>query len=188
MALKKSADAVEKPVSGGAPEEDDDEWEDASDGADDDDNAEEEEKCPDEKKGVRKDTKSAEKTAGSLAPSTPSPKQQRTPKPKVRMPSPQEIFTSQEPTKPLSPFSPPEGHQPVTDWGEEMEMLSPKSSLGESPLRPSSNDSSPAQNKSREESICEATGHPAESDEQDDAQPGRDALIIKLEKILTCIK
>uniref|UniRef100_A0A663FGW3 Coiled-coil domain containing 9 n=1 Tax=Aquila chrysaetos chrysaetos TaxID=223781 RepID=A0A663FGW3_AQUCH len=35
---------------------------------------------------------------------------------------------------PLSPFSPVEGHQPISDWGEEMDLASPRSSLGDSPL------------------------------------------------------
>ncbi|KAF7700062.1 hypothetical protein HF521_003020 [Silurus meridionalis] len=65
----------------------------------------------------------------------------------------EESLSTPEGTKPISPFSPLDGHQPVSDWGEEMEMLSPKSSLGESPLRPSSNESSPAQNKSQEEEV-----------------------------------
>lgn len=113
-----------------------------------------------EEEGVSlKESKTIEKTHVSPASSNPSPKEQRTPRPKVHIPSsPQESLPTPEGTKPLSPFTPLEGHQPVSDWGEEMEMLSPKSSLGESPLRPSSNESSPAQNKSREETeehICD---------------------------------
>ncbi|KAL0174547.1 hypothetical protein M9458_030515, partial [Cirrhinus mrigala] len=129
---------------GGLAEEDDDEWEDASDGEEED--VEEDEKADHEEDS--KDAKPTEKTPTSPAPSTPSPKEQRTPRPKVHIPSPQETLSTPEGPKPLSPFSPLDGHQPVTDWGEEMEMLSPKSSLGESPLRPSSNESSPAQPKS----------------------------------------
>ncbi|XP_043114797.1 coiled-coil domain-containing protein 9 isoform X2 [Puntigrus tetrazona] len=128
---------------GGLAEEDDDEWEDASDGEEED--VEEDAKAHHEKES--KDAKPSEKTPTSPAPSTPSPKEQRTPRPKVHIPSPQEMLSTPEGAKPLSPFSPPDGHQPVSDWGEEMEMLSPKSSLGESPLRPSSTESSPAQPK-----------------------------------------
>lgn len=128
-----------------------------------------------------------EKTYSSPVPSNPSPKEQRTPRPKVHIPSsPQESLRTPEGTKPLSPFTPLEGHQPVSDWGEEMEMLSPKSSLGESPLRPSSNESSPAQNKSREEEdeekeeeehASDATNPPKQSDKQHDTLPGRNTSL-----------
>ncbi|XP_036418147.1 coiled-coil domain-containing protein 9 isoform X6 [Colossoma macropomum] len=168
---EKPANAVDKPVCGGAAEDDDDEWEDASDGEEGDE-GEAGEKRQDKEKGAQKDSKPTEKAAGSSGPSTPSPKEQRTSRLKVQIPSPQETLSTPEATKPLSPFSPLESHQPVSDWGEEMEMQSPKSSLGESPLRPSSNDSSPAQNKSQEkEHVSDATSQPEESNKQDDAQP-----------------
>lgn len=141
-----SSPAVQKSDEGGLAEEDEDEWEDASDGEEED--AEEDEKA--DHKEDSKDAKPTEKTAASPAPSTPSPKEQRTPRPKVHIPSPQESLSTPEGPKPLSPFSPIDGHQPVSDWGEEMEMLSPRSSLGESPLRPSSTESSPAQPKSNQ--------------------------------------
>lgn len=131
----------DKKTDGGLAEEDDDEWEDASDGED----VEEDEKADYEED--LKDAKPTEETPTSPAPSTPSPKEQRTSRPKVHIPSPQETLSTPEAPKPLSPFSPLDSHQPVSDWGEEMEMLSPKSSLGESPLRPSSTESSPAQPK-----------------------------------------
>ncbi|XP_016412479.1 coiled-coil domain-containing protein 9-like isoform X2 [Sinocyclocheilus rhinocerous] len=134
----------DKKTDGGLAEEDDDEWEDASDGEEED--VEEDEKAVHEEDS--KDAKPTEKTPTSPAPSTPSPKEQRTPRPKVYIPSPQETLSTPEGPKPLSPFSPLDGHQPVSDWGEEMEMLSPKISLAESPLRPSSTESSPAQPKS----------------------------------------
>ncbi|XP_052431895.1 coiled-coil domain-containing protein 9 isoform X1 [Carassius gibelio] len=136
--------SVKKTDEEGLAEEDDDEWEDASDGEEED--AEEDEKADGGEDS--KDAKPTEKTPLSPAPSTPSPKGQRTPRPKVHIPSPQETLSTPEGPKPLSPFSPLDSHQPVSDWGEEMEMLSPKSSLGESPLRPSSTESSPAQPKS----------------------------------------
>ncbi|XP_067221369.1 coiled-coil domain-containing protein 9 isoform X1 [Chanodichthys erythropterus] len=136
----------DKKNDGGLAEEDEDEWEDASDGEEED--AEEDEKADHEE--YSKNAKPTEKTPSSPAPSTPSPKEQRTPRPKVHIPSPQETLNTPEGPKPLSPFSPLDGHQPVSDWGEEMEMLSPKSSLGESPLRPSSTESSPAQPKSNQ--------------------------------------
>ncbi|XP_077064406.1 coiled-coil domain-containing protein 9 isoform X4 [Siphateles boraxobius] len=136
----------DKKSDGGLAEEDEDEWEDASDG--DEENVEEHEKADHEE--YSNNAKPTEKTPSSPAPSTPSPKEKRTPRPKVHIPSPQETLSTPEGPKPLSPFFPLDSHQPVSDWGEEMEMLSPKSSLGESPLRPSSTESSPAQQKSNQ--------------------------------------
>lgn len=134
-----------------------------------------------DKAGVsQKVSKAMGKTQSSPAMSCPSPKEQRTPRPKVHIPSsPQDSLATPEGTKPLSPFTPLEGHHPVSDWGEEMEMLSPKSSLGESPLRPSSNECSPAQNKSREEEeeeqeqINDAPNSPKRSDNEHDTLPGK---------------
>lgn len=81
-----------------------------------------------------------------------SPKDQRPPRPKVHIPPPAAVHDSPEGAKPLSPFFPLESHQPVSDWGEEMEMLSPRSSMGgESPLKPPSVESSPPQKKEEEE-------------------------------------
>lgn len=101
----------------GTAEEDEDEWEDASDGDEED------------------DVEDAPATP-PRQPATSSPKEKRTPA--VYIPPPQDVQASPEGGKPLSPFSPLEGHQPVSDWGEEMEMLSPRTSMEESPLRPSS--------------------------------------------------
>uniref|UniRef100_A0A8B9L7R2 Coiled-coil domain containing 9 n=1 Tax=Astyanax mexicanus TaxID=7994 RepID=A0A8B9L7R2_ASTMX len=146
------------------------------------------EKCKDEEKDSQKDSKPTGKSSGSPAHSTPSPRGQRTPRPRVRIPSPQETLSTPEPTKPLSPFTPLDGHQPVSDWGEEMETLSPKSSLGESPLRPSSTESSPNQNKSREGEgeeqeegggAGDAANQPAESETQDNAQPVQYCSVLK---------
>ncbi|XP_051965806.1 coiled-coil domain-containing protein 9 isoform X2 [Xyrauchen texanus] len=137
----------EKTVDGGLTAEEDDEWEDASDGEEGYEEEDEKAEHGADKESL-KDVKTTKKTPTSSAPSTPSPREQRTPRPKV--PSPKETLSMPEGPKPLSPFSQLEGHQPVSDWGEEMETLSPRSSLGESPLRPSSNESSPAQLKSNE--------------------------------------
>ncbi|XP_068106817.1 coiled-coil domain-containing protein 9 isoform X2 [Hyperolius riggenbachi] len=64
-----------------------------------------------------------------------SPKEQRLPQqkeaPKLAMPPPN--MNSEEETfesNPTTPFS-PDGYNPVTDWGEEMEMLSPPGSSNE---------------------------------------------------------
>lgn len=147
---KVKAPSSEKTDDGGLAEDDEDEWEDASDGEEENKEELEKAKHKEENKESPKDAKPTEKTSTSAALSTPSPKQQRTPRPKVHIPSPQETLSTPEGPKPLSPFSPLDSHQPVSDWGEEMETLSPKSSLGESPLRPSSSENSPAQSKNVE--------------------------------------
>ncbi|XP_039987244.1 coiled-coil domain-containing protein 9 [Xiphias gladius] len=141
-------------------EDDDDEWEDASDGEDDEEAVEEginseHSSRADEKKDAGKDkpAKSKEDSPTSPTPrsrptSAESPREQRTPRPKVHIPPPAAAHESPEGGKPLSPFSPLDGHQPVSDWGEEMEMLSPRSSMGgESPLKPPSAEASPPQRK-----------------------------------------
>ncbi|XP_052635297.1 coiled-coil domain-containing protein 9-like isoform X3 [Harpia harpyja] len=108
-----------------SPEEDEDQWEDVSE---------------EEEEGGGGGT-----SPGSLsedeAPCSASPKAQRPPRagqavaPKLRVPP-----TTVAPVldggagTPLSPFSPMEGHQPISDWGEEMDLASPRSSLGDSPL------------------------------------------------------
>uniref|UniRef100_A0A8C7JDH8 Coiled-coil domain containing 9 n=1 Tax=Oncorhynchus kisutch TaxID=8019 RepID=A0A8C7JDH8_ONCKI len=146
---------------------DEDEWEDASDEEDEDaegdDDSEEDDEGEEEgkdgqstKKAPRPETTALKPAATSPLPSTPpsatSPKDKRTPRPKVYIPSPQEAQNSPDGLKPLSPFSPLDGHQPVRDWGEEMEMQSPRSSMGESPPKPPSTDEGPAQVKVQEDS------------------------------------
>lgn len=42
----------------------------------------------------------------------------------------------QTPASPSSPFSPPGGHQPVSDWGEEMELNSPRTTHPADALSP----------------------------------------------------
>ncbi|XP_008424875.1 coiled-coil domain-containing protein 9 isoform X1 [Poecilia reticulata] len=141
--------------------DDDDEWEDAS----------EEEEAGDKSDSEKKDKSKAvsppsakqrlqEKTAGS-------PKEQRAPRPKVHIPPPAAAAAAQESSeggKPLSPFFSLDGHHPVSDWGEEMEMQSPRSSMGaESPLKPSSTESSPPQRKeSQDGGAGEPGGAPAD--------------------------
>ncbi|XP_054884369.1 coiled-coil domain-containing protein 9 isoform X1 [Poeciliopsis prolifica] len=137
--------------------DDDDEWEDTS----------EEEEAGDRSNSEKKDKGKAvsspsakqrlqEKTAGS-------PKEQRAPRPKVRIPPPAAAAAqeSSDGGKPLSPCFSLESHRPVSDWGEEMEMQSPRSSMGaESPLKPSSSESSPPQKK---ESQDGGAGEPREA-------------------------
>lgn len=144
-------------------EDDDEEWEDASDGED-AEAAEEGSDSEHDSRGDEKKDKGREKPAKckdnsptspagrSRSTSAGSPKEQRTPRPKVYIPPPAAVQESPEGGKPLSPFSPLDSHQPVTDWGEEMEMQSPRSSMGgESPLKPPSVEASPPQKKEQEE-------------------------------------
>ncbi|KAK5869168.1 hypothetical protein PBY51_010120 [Eleginops maclovinus] len=138
-------------------EDDDEEWEDASGGEDDEGSDSEQDSRGEEKKDVgrEKQTKSKDNSPTSPTPrsrptSAGSPKEQRPPRPKVHIPPPT-VQESPEGGKPLSPFLPLESHQPVSDWGEEMEMLSPRSSMGgQSPLKPPSVETSPPQKKEQE--------------------------------------
>lgn len=156
-------------------EDDEDEWEDASDGevAEEGSDSEQDSKGHEKKDtGKEKPLKSKDNSPTSPTPrsrpsSGGSPKEQRTPRPKVHIPPPETAQESPEGGKPLSPFSPLDGHQPVTDWGEEMEMLSPRSSMGgESPLKPPSIEASPPQKKEQDveetESQSVISSEPAE--------------------------
>lgn len=160
--------------SGDGEGDDDDEWEDASDGEEDEEAAEEKNNSERDSRGHEERDKSEDGSSASPKPrpQTPaaaaSPKEQRTARPKVHIPSPSPAAAPEaaEGGKPLSPFYPLEGHQPVSDWGEEMEMLSPRSSLGgESPLKPLSAESSPAQKKDQEEEGKKTEGQDGSSSE-----------------------
>ncbi|XP_041664751.1 coiled-coil domain-containing protein 9 isoform X2 [Cheilinus undulatus] len=170
---------VEKKIEDGEDDDDEEEWEDASDGEIDDAEMEDESDSEQDSRGDEKKDKGKEKPARSKDsnPTSPahrsrqssseSPKEQRTPRPKVHIPPPSVVQESPEGGKSLSPFSPLDSHQPVSDWGEEMEMLSPRSSMGgESPLKPPSLESSPPQKKDQEEE----THIPAEPQEEGAAQ------------------
>ncbi|KAF1393552.1 hypothetical protein PFLUV_G00017220 [Perca fluviatilis] len=163
-------------------EDDDEEWEDASDGDDDEGSDSEHDSRGDEKKdtGKEKPTKSKDNSRTSPTPrsrrtSAGSPKEQRPPRPKIHIPPPSAVQESPEGGKPLSPFYPLDGHQPVSDWGEEMEMLSPRSSMeGESPLKPPSVEASPPQKKEQEleeetESQAAGSGEPTEPQKEEEA-------------------
>nr|XP_029135082.1 coiled-coil domain-containing protein 9 [Labrus bergylta] len=160
-------------------EEDEEEWEDASDGEDDDEAAEDESDSEHDSRGDEKKDKGKEKPSRSRGsnPTSPahrsrttsagSPKEQRTPRPKIHIPPPSAVQESPEGGKPLSPFLPLDSHQPVSDWGEEMEMLSPRSSMGgESPLKPLSVESTPPQKKDQEEEEEEEEGGEEEKENQ----------------------
>ncbi|MGH0139038.1 UNVERIFIED_CONTAM: hypothetical protein FKN15_068357, partial [Acipenser sinensis] len=128
-------------------EADEDQWEDASDGEEEEGESEEEKEEEKEKKLPQKQNKkqpSLPPTSNPLRPSRFSAPQTRRDggrrgggnHPKLQLPPKQTTPEppSHKPSKPLSPFSPAEGYDPVMDWGEEMEQQSPRSSLGEPPL------------------------------------------------------
>lgn len=159
-----------------------DEWEDASDeddeileeGSDSDHNSRDGEKKDKEKLSESKDDSAASPAPCSQQAQAGSPKEQRTPRPKVHIPSPAPVQDSPEGGKPLSPFLPLDSHRPVSDWGEEMEMLSPRSSMGgESPLKPQSVEASPPQKKGQDhndetENKGSSSNEPAQSRKEDD--------------------
>ncbi|XP_075771245.1 coiled-coil domain-containing protein 9 isoform X2 [Pelodiscus sinensis] len=105
------------------PDEDEDQWEDVS----------EEEEADGQLSSSGEEEEEEEEAA---APPMESPKAPRGPKagrgaaPKLAMPPPGPPGSQ---GKPLSPFSPAEGYRPVSDWGEEMELNSPRGSAGDSP-------------------------------------------------------
>ncbi|KAL8220053.1 UNVERIFIED_CONTAM: hypothetical protein K2H54_038001 [Gekko kuhli] len=53
----------------------------------------------------------------------------------LAMPSPEPEASSGTEGKPLTPFSPAEGYCPVSDWGEEMELSSPRTDCTKGPPR-----------------------------------------------------
>ena len=169
--------AQEQDAKRGEAEEDEDEWEDASDGEDagsDDGGSEEGEDQEEKRDAGKEETAAAAAAAAASSPLRPapasvvvtSPKEQRTPRPKVQIPSPAAAAAavaqdSPDGAKPLSPFAPPDGYQPVTDWGDAMEEQSPCSSVGgESPLKPPSADGSPAQAQAQTQSRRPQEGAP----------------------------
>ncbi|XP_073405440.1 coiled-coil domain-containing protein 9 [Dendrobates tinctorius] len=106
--------------------EDDEEWTDAS--GDDEEDVEEEEE--EDSLEAEEGPKTAQITA---LPATPEEQRllKRAETPKLTMPPPEANSDDQAvESKPTSPFS-PEGYLPVTDWGEEMELLSPPGSSSE---------------------------------------------------------
>ncbi|CAM5172506.1 unnamed protein product [Eretmochelys imbricata] len=98
------------------PDEDEDQWEDVSEEDDDE--------------GHLSSLGEEEEVPPVGAPKAPrAPKVGRGPAPKLDMPPPGAHGGQ---GKALSPFSPAEGYQPVSDWGEEMELNSPRGSVGDS--------------------------------------------------------
>ncbi|EMP28249.1 Coiled-coil domain-containing protein 9 [Chelonia mydas] len=98
------------------PDEDEDQWEDVSEEDDDE--------------GHLSSSGEEEEVPPVGAPKAPrAPKVGRGPAPKLDMPPPGAHGGQ---GKALSPFSPAEGPQPVSDWGEEMELNSPRGSVRDS--------------------------------------------------------
>lgn len=161
-------------------EEEEDEWEDASDeddemleeGSESDHNSRDGEKKDKEKLSESKDGAAASPAPCSQHTQAGSPKEQRTPRPKVHIPPPAPAQDSPEGGKPLSPFLPLDIHRPVSDWGEEMEMLSPRCSMGgESPLKPQSGETCPPQKTDqaqKDENEGSSASDPAQSGKEDD--------------------
>ncbi|XP_054855047.1 coiled-coil domain-containing protein 9 isoform X2 [Eublepharis macularius] len=106
-----------------APEEDEDQWEDVSEG-------EEEE----EGSGSQGASSVVEEEATrSCSPQEPLAQQPAQEEPLWLAMPPPELEASSAEGKPLTPFSPAEGYCPVSDWGEAMELSSPRADSTKSP-------------------------------------------------------
>lgn len=105
----------------GEDEGEDEEWEDVSED-DEEEEIEEEEEADDEEEEPAGDHQPQE-AEPSGSPSG-SPAREHGDKEPTRPEEP--LPLPQAPATPSSPFSPPGGHQPVSDWGEEMELNSPR--------------------------------------------------------------
>ncbi|XP_004440249.1 PREDICTED: coiled-coil domain-containing protein 9 isoform X2 [Ceratotherium simum simum] len=104
-------------------EGEDEEWEDVSD---DEEEIEEEEEADEQEPAGDHQPQEAEPTrspTSEQADTEPSIPEQPLPLPPA-------------PATPSSPFSPPGGHQPVSDWGEEMELNSPRTAHPADALSP----------------------------------------------------
>ncbi|XP_010584770.1 coiled-coil domain-containing protein 9 isoform X1 [Loxodonta africana] len=114
--------------------EEDEEWEDISD--DESEDMEEDEDGAEEEKEPASDRPLQEAdSAGHPAsePADPAPSRPEEPLP-----------LAQAPATPTSPFSPPGGHEPVSDWGEEMELNSPRTAHPAGALSPGGDQRPPA--------------------------------------------
>ncbi|KAM8790542.1 coiled-coil domain-containing protein 9 isoform 2-T4 [Rhynchonycteris naso] len=97
-------------------EGDDEEWEDVSE---DEEEIEEEEEADQEEEEEEEPGQEHEPTDPNRVPSSEQANKEPS-RPEEALPLPQ------APATPSSPFLPPGGHQPVSDWGEEMELNSPR--------------------------------------------------------------
>ncbi|KAM3829685.1 coiled-coil domain-containing protein 9 isoform 2-T2 [Vipera latastei] len=105
-------------------DEEEDEWEDVS--------GEEEEEEEEEAEANSSQDSSSEEV-GPHPSCSPLPRRQPRQQPIIRSASPEEAAATEG--APLTPLEPAEGYEPVPDWGEEMEMCSPRAShSSQSPL------------------------------------------------------
>ncbi|NXY00241.1 CCDC9 protein, partial [Centropus bengalensis] len=113
--------ALPAPPASQNPEEDEDQWEDVSEDEDGSPGtSSEEEEEEEEEKAPRSASPISRHPSGSGREAAPAPRAPPAP--------------GQGGSSPPSPFSPLECRQPVRDWGEEMELASPRSSHGANPL------------------------------------------------------
>ncbi|XP_012589253.1 PREDICTED: coiled-coil domain-containing protein 9 isoform X2 [Condylura cristata] len=112
--------------------DEDEEWEDVSE---DEEEIEEEEEADEEEEPARDHQPQEAEPTGSPA----IEQADRVP------PRPEEpLVIPQAPATPSSPFSPPGGHKPVSDWGEEMELNSPRTAHPADALSPGGDQPAPA--------------------------------------------
>lgn len=109
-------------------EGEDEEWEDVSEEEEEEEEEveEEEEEADDEEEEPAQDHQppEAEATRSPMGSRTGSPTGEQADTEPSRPEKPPPL--PQAPATPSSPFSPPGDHQPVSDWGEEMELNSPR--------------------------------------------------------------
>uniref|UniRef100_A0A8C9AJF6 Coiled-coil domain containing 9 n=1 Tax=Prolemur simus TaxID=1328070 RepID=A0A8C9AJF6_PROSS len=122
--------------------EEDEEWEDMSDDVSEDEDEEDVEEEVEEED----DREEEEEPAQDHQPQEADPAGNPTSEPADRASSsPEEpLPLPQAPATPSSPFSPPGGHQPVSDWGEEMELNSPRTAHPAGALSSGGNQPAPA--------------------------------------------
>uniref|UniRef100_A0A8D2CUP7 Coiled-coil domain containing 9 n=1 Tax=Sciurus vulgaris TaxID=55149 RepID=A0A8D2CUP7_SCIVU len=116
------APAHRPPEDEGEEEEEDEEWEDVSEDVTEDEEEEDEEEEIEEDEGTEEQE---EDPAPDSQPQEAEPSGSAAREQVDTAPSRAEDPLPQAPATPSSPFSPPGGHQPVSDWGEEMEQNSP---------------------------------------------------------------
>ncbi|XP_021536864.2 coiled-coil domain-containing protein 9 isoform X2 [Neomonachus schauinslandi] len=115
-------------------EGEDEEWEDVSE--------EEEEEVEEEEEADEEEEEPAQGHEPQEAEPTGSPPRSRTRSPtgeqadRERSRPEEPLPLPQAPATPSSPFSPPGDHQPVSDWGEEMELNSPRDAHPANALSP----------------------------------------------------
>ncbi|XP_066874522.1 coiled-coil domain-containing protein 9 isoform X3 [Kogia breviceps] len=120
------------------------EWEDMSEDAEEEEEIEEEEEADEEGEEPARDHRPHEAEPSGSPSGSPSGERgdEEPARPEEPLPLPQ------APATPSSPFSPTGGHQPVSDWGEEMELNSPRTAHLADALSPGGDQPAPASLKS----------------------------------------